>query len=119
MRLKPLPTLTIFLAGLAGAAGAADWPQWRGPSRTDVSTETGLLKSWPQGGPKLLWTFRDAGIGYSGFAILGNRLYTMGADKNREFIYAIDLNTRQKVWSTEIGPLFTNGWGDGPRHAGG
>ena len=50
------------LAALALLAGA-DWPQWRGPDRTDVSKETGLLKTWPKGGPKLLWTFEHAGIG--------------------------------------------------------
>ncbi len=45
-------------------AFADDWPQWQGPDRTNVSKETGLLPSWPAGGPKLLWTFRDAGVGY-------------------------------------------------------
>src|SRR2546425_11006857 len=41
----------IFLApALPGAAG--DWPQWRGPDRADVSTETALLEEWPAGGPR-------------------------------------------------------------------
>src|SRR5437870_1821082 len=41
---------------LASFSHADDWPQWRGPKRDGVSKETGLLKSWPAGGPKLLWT---------------------------------------------------------------
>ena len=33
---------------------AADWPTFRGgPERTDISSETGLLKQWPEGGPPL------------------------------------------------------------------
>jgi hypothetical protein len=30
------------------------WPQWRGPGRTNVSLETGLLKNWPKDGPPLV-----------------------------------------------------------------
>jgi hypothetical protein len=32
---------------LGDLATAGDWPSWRGPGRDDISTETGLLKSWP------------------------------------------------------------------------
>src|SRR3712207_5352870 len=52
-------TLTVFtlLGALAqpprtGAVAAGEWPQWRGPDRTGVSRETGLLKSWAQGSPR-------------------------------------------------------------------
>src|SRR5262249_34790523 len=70
---------------------------------------------WPSGGPKLLWTFKEAGIGFSGPAVVGDRLYTMGAENNKEYLYALDLPTQKKRWSTEVGPLFVNGYGDGPR----
>ena len=42
----------------------SDWPQWRGPERNGISKETGLLKQWPAGGPKLLWQVNDIGDGY-------------------------------------------------------
>ncbi len=124
MKTRTLLLLTLILIGAASACSAPapapqtakfDWPQWRGPDRTDVSRETGLLAAWPEGGPRLLWTFKEAGIGMSGFAVVGDRLYTMGALEGTEFLYAIDLNTRQKVWSAEVGPLFVNNWCDGPR----
>src|SRR4029077_16145348 len=57
---------------------AADWPQFRGPDRTDVSKETGLLKAWPKDGPKLLWTFENAGIGFSRPAGGGDRAFNRG-----------------------------------------
>jgi outer membrane protein assembly factor BamB len=109
--LFPLAALLAF----ALPAPAADWPQWRGPNRDDVSGETGLLKSWPKDGPPQLWTFLDAGVGYSGPAVIGDRLYTLGGDGKKTFAYALDVRNHEKVWSTEIGDFFRNGNGDGPR----
>jgi outer membrane protein assembly factor BamB len=94
---------------------AADWPQWQGPDRTNISKETGVLKTWPASGPKLAWTFDNAGIGFAGPAVVGDRLYTMGARGGTEFLYALDTKNGKEVWATEIGPLYTNGYGDGPR----
>ena len=110
-------TPPLFLLVLAGFAAAADWPQWRGPNRDDVSKETGLLQSWPKEGPKLLWTFRNAGEGYSAPVIIGDMMYCMGADSQNETIYALDLRTQMKKWSTPINPRKTLDRGDGPRGA--
>ena len=49
-------------------AQTPDWFQWRGPNRDGQSAETGLLKEWPAGGPKLLWRATGAGTGYSSFS---------------------------------------------------
>ncbi len=110
-------TLSLVAGLLAGALPllAADWPQWRGPNRDDVSKETGLLRTWPKDGPKLLWTFTDSGIGFSGPAIVGDRLYTMGGDGKTTSVFCLDLTTQEKAWSTEVGPFFPHGNGDGPR----
>ncbi len=99
------------------ALQAADWPQYRGPARDDVSTETGLLQAWPPAGPPLLWTFRDAGIGYSGPAVVGDRLYTIGGRGDTEFLLALDLRSGKEAWATAVGPLFQfdgNKWSAGP-----
>jgi outer membrane protein assembly factor BamB len=113
MKLSSL--LTPALVFLAGTALAADWPQWRGPNRDEVSRETGLLKTWPKGGPKLLWTSEDVGIGYSGPAVVGERLYTLGSDETNDYTYALNTRTGKQVWSRAIGPFVDNGWGGGPR----
>ena len=94
---------------------SGDWPQWRGPGRDDNSSETGLLKAWPSNGPKLVWMNKDAGLGYSGYSIVGDTLYTMGSRDAVEYVIAIDAKTGKEKWSSEAGPLLTNGWGDGPR----
>ena len=57
---------TALLSVLAAAPAPDDWPQYRGPRRDDVSAEKGLLQQWPVKGPPLLWTFENAGLGYSG-----------------------------------------------------
>jgi outer membrane protein assembly factor BamB len=107
-----------LLAACASAIGD-DWPQWRGPDRTDVSREKGLLQAWPNGGPKLLWTSKNAGVGLSSFAVVGDRLYTMGARDKDEFVLCLDVkNNGKELWAAKLGPIFTfktNTWGDGPR----
>lgn len=94
---------------------AGDWPQWRGPERTDLSKETGLLKSWPEAGPKRLWMFDKAGQGYSGPAIVKGKLFTLGTRDGNEILLALDANTGNELWTAKIGSILKNKWGDGPR----
>ncbi len=99
-------------------ARADDWPQWRGPLRTGVSPEKGLLAQWPESGPTLLWCVADTGVGYSGPAVVGQTLYVMGTRGDTEQLIALDVTSGKERWAVPIGPLFTfagNSWGDGPR----
>ncbi len=109
------PLLLAALTAAALVTTAADWPQWRGADRTDISKETGLLKSWPEGGPKLVWINKDVGLGYSGYAIAGGRLFTIGLRGDTELLIAVDVKTGKELWTTPVGPILKNGWGDGPR----
>ncbi len=113
---RTLPFAGVLV--LAAVALAADWPQWRGPDRDNVSKETGLLKAWPEGGPPLVWTSEEAAIGYSGPAVVGNRVYTLGSDGKQDFAIALDAASGKKVWSAPIGPFVVhanNRYGSGPR----
>jgi outer membrane protein assembly factor BamB len=120
MSTRTLPLLTAVV--LAAPALCADWPQWRGPHRDDVSRETGLLKEWPAGGPKLLWTYDSAGLGYSGPAVVGDVLYLMGGRNGSTYLYALDLKSAgdtgpKELWAVKMGPVFTwrgNQWNAGP-----
>jgi outer membrane protein assembly factor BamB len=113
--------LAVLALSLTAAPSDADWPQWRGPNRDGVSKESGLLKTWPKDGPKLLWTFEKAGLGYSSFSVAGDTLYTMGgqdeANGNQEFVLAIDIATGNERWRTPIGGYYKQEgpWGGGPR----
>jgi outer membrane protein assembly factor BamB len=89
-------------------ARADDWPQWRGPERTGVSREMGLLKEWPADGPKLLWKATGMGGGYSTPAVVGDRIYLLGSRDNDEFAMALDVKDGRQVWSTRIGGVGPN-----------
>lgn len=114
--------LMAVALSVSDGAHATDWPQYRGPQRNDLSDETGLLKSWPAAGPALLWTFKDAGIGYSGVAVVGDRLFTIGGRGESEFLVALNLKSVRdgavsEAWSAAVGTLFDwkgNQWSAGP-----
>jgi outer membrane protein assembly factor BamB len=107
--------LLAVLASRGVRASDGNWPQWRGPDRTDVAKETGLLKSWPEGGPKRVWLFENAGLGYAGSSIVGGKLFTMGVRDGGEHLVAIDANAGKELWSAKMGEALKNDWGDGPR----
>ena len=117
-----LSPVAVFLCPLvaiiaAGQALSADWPCYRGPYRDGICRETGLLKEWPEEGPKLLWKTQELGQGFSGPAIVGNMLYTMGERNGAEWVIAVDCaHEGQVVWATPIGPIRHSGGGQpGPR----
>ena len=43
--------LTAIILLVTASAAGGDWPQFRGPNRDNISTETGLLRTWPLKGP--------------------------------------------------------------------
>ena len=113
---KLLTVVAVAISiSVSACARASDWPQWRGPDRTEVSKETGLLKQWPASGPKRVWLYENAGNGYSGPAIAGGKLFTMGTRDGGEILIALDANTGKEIWTAKIGPVLNNDWGDGPR----
>ncbi|MBI5766669.1 MAG: PQQ-like beta-propeller repeat protein [Verrucomicrobia bacterium] len=116
-RLNLLATLAGLIVTTSGAIAAPglDWPQWRGPDRTDVSKETGLLKSWPAEGPKRLWLFENAGHGYSGAAIAGGKYFTVGTRDGAEILLVLDAATGKELSTAKLGAVLDNDWGDGPR----
>ena len=71
MRRSHLSAVLLFsFASLAFIAAAqAEWPQWRGPDRTGISSETGLLKDWSAKAPTLVWSVEGMGDGYASVSI--------------------------------------------------
>ncbi|MFP6677698.1 MAG: PQQ-binding-like beta-propeller repeat protein [Pirellulaceae bacterium] len=104
-----------FVTAEKAAAQTEDWPSWQGVERTNVSSQEGLLKEWPEQGPKLLWIYREAGNGYSGPAIVDETFYTLGTEGEQEVLIALDVATGRPCWTTPLSPILSNGWGNGPR----
>ena len=87
----------IVLTVMPGALlSAADWPQFRGPNRDGSSPETGLLKTWPEGGPKLLWKATGCGVGYASPVIVGSTVFTAGDVGGQSSIIAFTTAGRRK-----------------------
>jgi outer membrane protein assembly factor BamB len=107
LRNVAMVVVAVLLAGSAGLA--ADWPQWRGINRDANSAETGFLKSWPAGGPPMLWKMTGLGKGLSSVAVVGNTGYTTGDIGDAANVIAIDLATQKILWSTKVGRAFAGG----------
>ncbi|MES2463703.1 MAG: PQQ-binding-like beta-propeller repeat protein [Armatimonadota bacterium] len=109
----------LMLTGVLGAAAwAADWPQWRGPERSGVSKETGLLKAWPAEGPTVAWKSTGRGEGHSTPSVANGRIFGMGLKGSDEVVWALDAKTGKEVWSTRVAPGITldaRQGGDGSR----
>ncbi len=96
------------------AAAVGNWPQWRGPSRDAVSTETGLLQSWPEGGPRRLFAATGMGAGFSSVAVTGGRIYTMGDRRDGQYVLAFNEADGAPLWATRVGGTHVDQYG-GPR----
>jgi outer membrane protein assembly factor BamB len=91
---------------VAADAWAIDWPQWRGPHRDGISKETGLLKEWPQEGPRLVWQKKDLGDGYSTPAVVGDRIYLLGnKGLDDEFVQVLNAADGDPIWSSTLGKV--------------
>lgn len=106
-------SLALFLFSIPSLA--ADWATWLGPNRDGKSAETGLLTSWPDGGPRSVWKVTGLGEGYSSMAVVANRIYTQGQEGEQQFVIALDAATGGQVWKTLTGKAYTNYRGNGPR----
>lgn len=91
-------------------ASAEDWPNFRGPNRNGISWETG----WFSQGAKLKEHWRaEVGLGFSGAAVVGNRVYTAGYADKKDTIFCLKASDGTKVWTKSFkaskGSLFYQG----------
>ncbi len=122
----PLNKLSVddqeYVASLAtpkSASSGGGWPQWRGPNQDNISPDSGLMTSWPQGGPEKLWTFEDAGMGYSSFSFAEGKLFTLGTRGEDVVLIALNADTGEEIFAANFSDDDQNGystkWGHGPR----
>ena len=115
-------TMAFFMAlpGLVSTASADDhdWPQYRGIHRDGVSPEAGLLSSWPADGLAEIWRL-PIGQGFSCLIVADGQVFTMLAegeeDTFKEYAAAFDADTGKKRWQVELGDMFVDEFGNGPR----
>lgn len=98
MKLKVIWVIIVAMVACQ-ISMAADWPQYLGPQRNSTSAETGLLRTWPQAGPEVLWTV-DVGRGYGGPAIKVGKVYLLDRnDEVGEALRCFNLADGQELWS--------------------
>lgn len=80
--------------------------EWRGPNRTGIYNETGLLKKWPASGPELIWEATGLGDGYSSPTVTNNTIYVTGRRDESDILVALTLDGKKK-WETVYGKAWT------------
>src|SRR4051794_32859360 len=96
--------LSFARCSLPAEERSGDWPQWRGPRRDNISTDTGLLQSWPEQGPPLAWSVEGIGMGISAVAVSNGQVYTLGYFNDLEYVTALNEQSGERLWTTAIGP---------------
>ncbi len=111
-----LALVAASAVGLSGQAVAGvDWPQWRGPDRSGISTETGLLDQWPDAGPARVWSTSNLGGGFGSIAVRGDRVFVQGMRDGRSVVSALNRADGKLVWMKNLGAAGNNYQGSGPR----
>ena len=95
--MKRIFLFMIITFGIALSVFSQSTYGFRGPSRNGFYPETGLLKSWPEEGPQLLWETLDVGKGFTSPVIAGDRLYITGLneDEDTEMFKAYNLDGKK------------------------
>jgi len=97
---KLLFVLIIF--GLNGNTARCQLSEWRGPDRSGLYNEKGLLKKWPDGGPALLWEANRMGDGYSSPTVTDDAIYVTGRRDSSDVLTALTLQGKKK-WEVVYG----------------
>ncbi len=94
-----LVVLALGLASMATIVHAENWPQFRGPNRDGISTEKGLLRAWPEGGPEVLWS-TEVGQGYSAAAIHDGKVFFNDYDEGGSEwqVRSVKLDDGSELW---------------------
>ncbi len=105
MKKTVLLSVLVMMVSVGSAFGA-DSPRFRGPAGNGCFPETGLLKTWPADGPKLAWSAKGLGPGYSSATVVGDTVYVTGMDAQNQgilFAYTTDGTFKYKI---AYGPEF-------------
>jgi outer membrane protein assembly factor BamB len=118
-----LATLLFIVSSSLSVFAEADsksWNQFRGPNRDGHAASASLLKKWPAGGPKLAWSYKNLGTGFSASAVSEGRLFTMGTHDEKCHVICLDVKSGKLIWETPFDGNakegdYNLGWGGGPR----
>ena len=105
---KTISILTFILL-VGHLVVAQDMAQWRGNNRDGIYNESGLLKTWPETGPQLVWHFDSIGDGHSSAAVTKDRIYTAGTIGGIGYIFSFSIDGKL-VYKIPYGEEWTESW---------
>lgn len=89
---------------------AQEIAQWRGENRDGIYNGTGLLKVWPEDGPKLIWHYDKLGPGHASASVIDEMVYTSGTtDEGIGFVIALN-HSGEKIWQSTVGEEWMDNW---------
>jgi outer membrane protein assembly factor BamB len=100
---------SAFVLLLPGISSGQEVLQWRGANRTGIYNESGLLKTWPETGPELLWEFDGLGNGYGSPVITKKNIFINGEIDTVSYLFALDLSGKY-LWKSKIGREWTQSY---------
>jgi outer membrane protein assembly factor BamB len=115
-RRGPAPVLLLLCYFSLPVLLAGDWPQFLGPQRNGRSDETGLIASWNNEGPPVVWE-KEVGAGFAGPAVAQGKLILFHRVANEEVIEALEAGTGNAIWKCAYPTNYRDDFGfdEGPR----
>ncbi len=96
--LEVFPIAALVIVN-ASKASADDWPRYAGVDGLGISNETNLMRSWPETGPKICWSF-EVGEGFGGVSISRGRVYLLDRPNDQQDVLrCIQLSDGQGLWN--------------------
>jgi len=101
--------LYISIISFSSCTPKGEVSDWRGPNRDGIYQESNLLKSWPENGPELLWSFEGLGFGHSAVAVANEMIYVTGIKDSAASVgtlFTFDFKGNL-LWQKDYGQDFT------------
>lgn len=102
-RLKPFLVFVFTAVVVSSSPSEAESLNFRGTDGSGVFQAEGLMKSWPEGGPRQLWTAKGLGEGFASVSVAAGKIYTTGMTEQKGSVFAFDVKGKL-LWTTETGP---------------
>lgn len=99
---KSIKLITFVILFSGSTSYAQPQSGWRGPDRTGIYNETGLLKTWPAAGPALLWESAEIGTGYSSVTVTDDAVYITGRKGDNDVLTSFTQDGKKK-WEIAYG----------------
>jgi len=102
-----IPILLVTLN--ACSSGGQSVYEWRGPDRSGIYDETGLLTEWPSGGPEEIWSVNGIGNGFGSPVTDGEHIYITGETDSLAILHCFNMDG-EKVWQVSLGKEWTENY---------